>query len=287
MTMTRLMKVFLAAFFLFSLNLLGENAYAQSSDGAFSLAVGPTNVRLKGQTGETRNATVRIWNQGSIKVRVQSELNDIQNILDKDGKLERQFLPPGTTDFSCAKWIILDAPEFDLEPNSFKDVNFTVSLPADQTGSRGAALFFRGVPAENPAADDSDGKPKTSVQLQPRLGVLVFFDVEGTVNRQGELKTLTWEPPAQDKPLIIRYAFENQGNADILLTGNFLIMDSQQALIAKGDLNPIRTFPGDHGVAETAWPGLLEPGKYELIVTFELGPDAAQVIVKTIDLVIE
>lgn len=261
-------------------NLLAE-------EGGFSLAVGPTNIRLKGQGGETQNATVRIWNHGKIKVHVQSELNDIKNIINKDGKLERQFLPPGTSEFSCAKWLIVETPEFDLEPQAFRDINFTLSVPDGIKGTKGAALFFRAVPLDETKQQADEDKPSTSVQLQPRLGVLVFFDVEGSLNRIGELKDLTWEAPTADKPLILRYVFQNTGNADILLTGNFLIMDAKQILAAKGDLSPIRTFPGDKGMAETSWPGLLSPGDYHLIATFELGPDAAQVIVKEIDLVVK
>jgi hypothetical protein len=252
--------------------------------GGFSMAVGPTNIRLAAPPGQTRTATVRVWNHGKEPMRVKSEINDLMNQLDDQGKLQRQFLPPGTTPFSCAQWMTVQEPEFVLPPEGSKEVSIMVSAPADVSGSKGAALFFRSLPTGDDDGSTEADKPRSKVTVQPRIGVLVFFDIEGTVNRQGQLLNLEYVPPTEGKPLLIRYQFENTGNADILVSGNFLIMDSNELMAARGEIDPVRIFPGDKGSSETSWLGLLKSGKYQLIITFELGPDAQQVIVKELSL---
>ena len=252
----------------------------------FGMAVGPTNLRLAGVPGSAHTGTVTVWNNGVKALDVVTELSDVVNTLTKDKHLERDFPPPGVVPYSCAKWVVLEHQAFTVEPHSKRDVGITVSTPADASGGYACVIFFRGLPAFESDAP-SDGKPQTSVVVQPRIGTLLFFETEGTTQRKGELLTLSYEPPKEDRPLLLQYEFKNTGNTDVLLTGHFHIMDDTKALVSKGDLTPIRTFPGDQGIAQTEWTGVLVPGTYQLVITMELGPDAQEVIVREIPLKIE
>ncbi len=258
----------------------------KASPGGFGMAVGPTNIRLAGAPGSAQTGSITVWNNGAKALDVVTELSDVTNVLTEDKHLEREFPPPGVVPYSCAKWVVLEQQELTVEAHSKKSIGITVSTPADASGGYACVVFFRGLPVfENPAEDD--GKPKTSVVVQPRIGTLVFFEAEGTALRKGELLNLSYKPPQEDRPLLLQYEFKNTGNTDILLTGHFHIMDASKALIAKGDLTPIRTFPGDQGIAQTEWAGVLAPGDYQLVITMELGPDAQEVIVREIPLKIE
>lgn len=252
-------------------------------DGAkgFGMAVGPSRIRLQGQSGVPQTATVNLWNNGARPIDVRAALSDVANSADKNGKFERNFLPPGTVPYSCAKWVVLEQTEFTINPGERKDVNLTVSTPREMTGGSACVAFFQGTPRVDPAPQDPT-KPVTQVVVQPRLGVLIFFEDTATVRREGKLTEVTLEPPREDAPLVLRYQFSNTGNADILLSGTFHILDEGKLMAGKGDLQPLRTFPGDQGAAETSWSGSLAPGKYQLVATFELGPDAQEVIVKEI-----
>ncbi len=254
--------------------------------GGFGMAVGPTNIRLAGAPGSAQTGKIMVWNHGASPLDIVTELSDVTNTLTDDNRLERDFPPPGVVPYSCAKWVVLERQEFTVEAHSKQEIGVTVSTPSDASGGYACVVFFRGLPVFDAGADD-DGKPKTSVVVQPRIGTLLFFEAEGTVVRKGELLELSYKPPQEDRPLLVQYEFKNTGNTDILLSGHFHIMDSQKALMTKGDLTPIRTFPGDQGIAQTEWAGVLAPGAYQLVITMELGPDAQEVIVKEIPLTIE
>ena len=73
---------------------------------------------------------------------------------------------------------------------------------------------------------------------------------------------------------------------DLPMDGSFYVLGENNALAAKGRINTLRSFPGDHGKAETVWQGALDPGKYHLVASFELGPDSQEVIVREADLVV-
>lgn len=249
----------------------------------FGISIAPSVIRLTGKPGEAQTATVRVLNNSESQSQVMSEISDVGNRVDEKGKLIRQFLPAGTLPFSCAKWLLLRESEFALKPKEFRDVNFLVSPPADSQGGSACVIFFRGIPVLENETPGGATQPQATVQIQPRLGAMVFYEIEGTIKRTGQLINFTYEAPTANAPLRILYVFKNAGNADILIMGTFYILDSNKTLAAKGDLKPVRTFPGDEGYGETEWVGSLPPGKYQLVATFELGPGAREVIVKEVE----
>ncbi len=280
----------LSAFFLvFSVFFLGmipltlaEPAAPEAPKG-FGISISPSIIRLSGGPGESQSSVIRVWNKSNAAMEFFVDVSDVGNRLNDRGVLERHFLPAGTLPYSCAKWILLKENQFTLPPGEYRDISFLISTPQNAQGGSAAVIFFRGSSAPPQGAQDDKSKPVTSVQIQPRLGVLVFYDIKGTTNRTGTLEEFKVEPPTAEGPLKLRYVFENSGNTDLLVSGNYYILDKNQALVAKENLNSIRTFPGDRGFAETVWQGELSPGDYRLVASFELGPDTAEVIVKQVD----
>ena len=249
----------------------------------FGISISPSVVRLKSGKGQSQSASVKVFNNGGSPAQVLTEVSDVGNTVDAKGKLTRQFFPAGTLPYSCAKWSLLRENEFPLNPGEAKDVHFIVSPPADSSGGFACVVFLRAVPPPPEKTAGSQDQTQATVQIQPRLGAMVFYEIEGTVKRTGKLVDLKYEPPKEGSPLKIFYTFQNTGNTDILLSGTFYVLDSNKALAAKGDLEPVRTFPGDQGYGETQWTGTLPSGTYRLVVSLELGPDTQEVIVKELD----
>ena len=256
-----------------------------SSKKGFGISISPSVIRLTAKPGQSQRATIRVLNNSATSTRVVTEVSDVGNRVE-NGMLVREFPPPGTLPFSCAKWTLLQDSEFLLTHDEYKDVTFLVSPPADRTGGFACVVFFRGIPVVDKPAAGQSTEAQATIQIQPRLGGMIFYEIEGTIKRTGNLLSLAYEPPTAQAPLRILYLFKNTGNADILITGTFYILDENKVLAAKGDLKSVRTFPGDEGSAETEWSGTLSPGKYKLVVTFELGPGAQEVIVKELELTI-
>ena len=250
---------------------------------SFGISISPSVIRMTGKPGQSQNATVRVINNGVGPTQVLTEASDVGNSVDEKGRLVRQFLPAGTLPFSCAKWTLLREGEFILQPKEFKDVSFVLSPPADSTGGSSCVVFFRGIPLVEASQGSDASQSRATIQIQPRLGAMVFYEIEGTVKRTAELLDLKSDPPSATQPLRIRYRFRDNGNTDVLLSGTFYILDAKKTLTAKGDLKSIRMFPGDEGASETEWASTLGPGTYHLVITFELGPDAREVIVKELE----
>ena len=263
----------------------GSAAEKNPAEG-FGVSIGPSIVRLTGKPGESQSAKIKVWNKSPNPMKFTLSTRDVGNQADAEGRLERIFPPPGTLSHSCAKWVLLQDKEFEIAPGGEKEVELIVSSPADASGGKAAVVFFTGVPGVPSSGGSQKEKPDASIQIVPRLGALVFFETEGTVKKTGKITDFSVQPLTESSTLEVRYFFENFGNTDIFVAGTFYILDPNKALVAKDNLDSMRTFPGDKGLGKTRWKGILSPGSYHLVATFELGQDTEEVIVKEADFVI-
>ena len=258
---------------------------ARLAEASTGMAVSPSRFRLVKPAGQTASDKVTISNNSNTPLQIQTDVTDIVIRPGEDGLSVRDEAPPSSTAHSCARWIqVVGGDNIVIPPGGSASVQFVVSPPPDvKEGGYGAYLFFIGRPVR-PAGENP--KEKASVQLVtvPRLGVSVVYEVEGTVQRKGELQRLDVAPPTVSQPMKIRHQFKNTGNAEIWLAGSFHILDEQGLLAGKGTLRTLKTFPGETGLSETVWQEALPPGRYKLMVTFELGPNADQVIVREVPL---
>lgn len=256
---------------------------AQAGTG---MTVSPSRFRLVKPAGQAASDKVLVTNSSTYPMQVTTETTDMVLLPNEDGLSIRDEAPPGTTPYSCARWIQMTEGTKIIPPGESAQMEFVVSPPPEaQSGGYGAYLFFIGRPIMPERAEGD----KAAVQLVtvPRLGVAVVYEVEGTIRRAGELLRLEVTPPSGAQPLKVRHEFKNAGNAEIVLTGNFHVMDPNGLLVGKGTLRTLKTFPQETGLAETTWQEELPPGRYTLMITFELGPDAEQVIVREIPLEIK
>jgi len=263
--------------------LLAADTPPAAAPGGFGVSLGPSQIRLQGVPGETQESSVRIWNQSQNTMRFIVEIADLGNEVAKDGALNRVFVTPGSFAHSCAGWIQLSQSDVEVPAGQHLDIKFLMAVPTDAVGGHAAVIFFRGMPAAQNGDERDPSKPTTSVQIQPRIGVLVFHEAKGTVQRTGKLSDFVVQPPVDGEPLSMTYLFENTGNVDILLEGSFYVLGANNALAAKGRINTLRTFPEDRGSSGTEWEGALDSGEYHLVASFELGPDGQEVIVREAD----
>lgn len=253
---------------------------ASAVEAGTGMTVSPSRFRLQKPAGEAASAKVTVTNTSSTAMEVSAETTDMVTRTGDDGLSIRDEAPPGTTSFSCARWIHLSGSSRVIPPGESAEMEFVVSPPPGaRAGGYGAYLFFVGRPVR---AEEAQDRTKATVQMVtvPRLGVSVVYEVKGTIRRGGELLGLKLTPPSGARPMTIRHEFKNTGNAEVVLAGSFHFLDEKNLLAGKGTLRALKTFPGETGVAETTWAEELSPGLYKVMVTFELGPDAEQVIVR-------
>lgn len=247
-------------------------------------AVSPSNFRLQKPAGEAASAKVKLQNKGTYPVSISTEVTDMATVTGEDGLSIRDEAPIGTTPHSCAKWIrVTQSGETIIPPGDTATVEFVVSPPPEvRSGGYGAYLFFIAKPVYSDRPEKSD-KPEVRLVTVPRLGVSVIYEVAGTLQRSGDLLDLKLTPPTATGPMRIRHAFKNTGNAEVVLTGSFHIMDSEGLLVGKSMLKLLKTFPGETGAMESTWNSTLPKGHYTALFTFELGPDAETAVVKELE----
>jgi len=245
------------------------------------MAVSPSRFRLSRGAGDAASDSVVITNTSQYPLEISTEVADMVTRPGEDGLSIRDEAPPGTTPYSCARWIqVTGGEKRTIPPGDTVSMEFVVSPPPSvKGGGYGAYLFFVGKPIQ-PVPKEIPGKAAVQLVTIPRLGVSVVYEVAGTIQRRGTLLRLEVVPPSGAEPLKVRHQFKNTGNAEIWLTGSFHLLDEQGLLVGKGTLKTLKTFPNETGISETAWQGALSPGRYKLMVTLELGPDADQVIVR-------
>ena len=267
-----------------TLNLLFLAALLSPWSSAWAevgVTVSPSRFRLSNPPGEAVPGTLTFRNSGTYPIQITTEITDMVTRENKQGLWVRDEAPSGSTPHSCARWIqILRGEGQIVAPGASATLEFVVSPPPEvQSGGYGAYLFVLAKPAE-PPKPDTKGQPKVQFVTVPRLGVSVIYEVEGTLQRKGELLDLKFTPPTSTEPLKIRYGFRNTGNAEVVLTGDFHLLDDHELLQGKGSMAVLKTFPGEKAFAETVWDQSLPPGHYTLMLTLELGPEAEEVIVR-------
>ena len=262
------------------LGIVAWLACAAAAEAGTGMTVSPSRFRLQKAAGEAASDKVTVTNTSSTPMEVSTETTDMVTHPGEDGLSIRDEAPPGTTPFSCARWIQLAGGSRVIPPGESAEMEFVVSPPPEaKSGGYGAYLFFVGRPVRT---EEAQSKDKATVQMVtiPRLGVSVVYEVKGTLRRTGELLSLNLTPPTGARPMTIRHEFKNTGNAEVVLAGSFHVLDEKNLLAGKGTLRTLKTFPGETGIAETTWAEDLPPGRYKVMLTFELGPDAEQVIVR-------
>jgi hypothetical protein len=220
-------------------------------------------VELRVKPGEKSSGTVGIQNptEDAAVVRIYAE----DWAYAEGGTGEKVFYVADTLPDSAAKWIRVNVQDMPLPPFSKREVNYTVQVPPEAAGTYRSVLFFETAVGE---AADTEG---ARVLVTARLGSIFKIEIDGTVKRSGAVTALALEPPRGSKPASFQVTFKNDGNTDIEMKGNFMILDAAGAAKGRGELEAIFTQAGTEATRTTTWAGKLAPGVYEVIFTFDLG----------------
>ncbi len=256
------------------LALLASFFFNASRVEAATIRISTPRVELELSPGETYSGEIIAENPGDEEVKAKLYLEDWAYL--PGGTGAKKFTPVASTPLSASKWITFNPTEEGIKPYGRITARYTVTVPQGAKGAYYSVLFFETLLG---TATDEEG---VNVLVAGRIGALFFIQVKGTVDRKGEIKSLELKAPEGNKPLEISTTFQNSGNVDIVLGGNFLIMDGAGKVQGRGDLNKIYTFPDSEETGNTQWVGRLPKGSYQVLLTYDLGKGKNRVEERTL-----
>lgn len=223
-------------------------------------------VRLSIAPGESASGEITVDNPTSEIMSIRLYLEDWYYTKGGDGS--KEFAPANTTSHSCASWIIFSPQEIELAPYGQKKISYTVKVPLEAKGGYYATLFFETIVGKLTGAEAERG---VDINLVFRLAALFYIEAEGTITRTGVFENLALEKDADSGNLAIKMDFRNTGNTDITVGGLFNIMDKKGFVYARGEFNNAYTFKGEMAKLSASLKKPLSPGKYDLILTLDIG----------------
>lgn len=232
---------------------------------AKTLRISAPKVELELAPGETYSGEISVENPDPDETIIHMYVEDW--VYSPGGTGEKKFSPAGTTPLSASKWINFSEPGAPLKPYGKALTHYTVTVPPDAKGAYYTVLFFE--TKLGPA--NTSGEDGVSVQVAGRIGSLFFIRIKGATDRAGDVQKVTVQPPLGNQPMVIETTFQNTGNVDITLGGNFLVMSPEGKVLGRGDLAAIYTFPGVTETRKTEWVGKLPKGTHQLVLTYNLG----------------
>ena len=248
---------------------LGMAMALPASAWAFSFSVEPSRIELSIPAGKRRGKTVTVDNSKSdrpmhLKVYVQ----DVAYLPDGTN----DFLPVGSTAWSCASWLQTTPTELDIPAGQTAEVRVSALVPAEARGGHYAIIFFETTPSYT----------EKGIGVNFRIGALVEITVPQTQVYQAKLVNLTWAPSQH-----IAVGLFNQGNVLVRPKGRLKILDHQGKVVVQQAFNPNRlgVLPGTTRQFDAPVEQALAPGSYRLRA--EIDYETAQLLVGELAISVE
>jgi len=230
----------------------------------------PTRIRLTAAAGKSVSGEIEVSNPTDSPVNMRAYVEDF--ILNDKGS--PAYYPKGTQKYSCSKWVEIYPEVFQMKPKDKVKVRYVVTPPADASGVYYSVIFFE-------SYGEKTQQKGLTVNVVARIGSHITLLIEGTIQRKFSDIVLQIEKKDPKKPLEISYSLDNTGNVDIDLSGDYNILDKQGNFYGRGKYGFSRAMMGKQIKQKAEFLGELPKGKYTLVSTFQIGPDAPkEVIVK-------
>lgn len=280
---------------IFSFGLSIFAAFALTVISAFAVGVKPVRTELAIDPGSSATATIRVINSESVPITVEPEIT-IYTKNDENGFPIAEDLTDDDP-MNIRDWISFDAKSLTLDPNSEKEVSFTVSVPEGaEPGGRYASVLYT-------ATDDEE---VSGIKIQTAVPSLILVKVSGEEIHKSEVTnfSLKGNKLFGDKSPTFAIDFQNSGNVHEKPRGSITLTDadgttltqiagyrdpsSGEALIAdKIPLNLIggNVLPGSSRIFTGEWNQNISSGKFT--AQLELNYGGAPTISTTTDFEIE
>ncbi|HTZ11237.1 MAG TPA: hypothetical protein VMD04_02510 [Candidatus Margulisiibacteriota bacterium] len=248
-------------FFVFIISCFYNLSPLEAGD---AVQIEPPKVRIIASPGESQAGQIKALNNSPYPRKVKVYASDWKYLQAQDGS--KDFLPPSTLESSAVKWITFYPAEFTIPPYGKTSVSYTVRLPQDARGGHYAVLFFENYLSDQTKVSQEEG---VSVNLAVRTASLFYVEAKGYSERKAVINNLKFKK--ENDKFYLNAVFTNSGDLDITAKSDFYIIDDKGMIYARGDFNDIYTLPQDVAVLEGYWKEKIPAGKYDLVMTIDIG----------------
>lgn len=169
------------------------------AEGTIGVSITPLKYELNADAGTVLHETVTAINPNDFTLKVVPEFQDFK-VLENAGI---QWIPSDVENpYRMTDWITISSDPISIKPKDQVDIPFTITVPKNASvGGHYAAIFFRAV------VDSTQG----TIGSIPRVGALVIFNVNGVVNKGGELQSFSAPKFVNNGPVKMELTLKNTG----------------------------------------------------------------------------
>ena len=190
---------------------------------AFSFSLEPARIELSVPVGKRRGKVVLVNNtRAEQSLHVKIYVQDVVYLPDGTN----DYVPPGSTEWSCASWLSITPTELDVSAGKSAEVRVSAVAPEGAQGGHYAIVFFE----TSPTYTEQQG-----VGVNFRLGALTEVVVPKTEQHQATLAKMSLTKPRE-----VGVDIFNEGNVLVRPKGKVKIFDQHGKRVGQVDFNPQR-----------------------------------------------
>lgn len=229
-------------------------AQPEEPSRASGLSLSPAVVMLEGKMGQGHRETLRLTNNTAAPMSFELVAQDV--LADGD---ERVFLPAGDRQDSIAATAVFLPATVTIPPGETGTVEMTLTVP-EITAVRAVAAIFRGL---------TQVREDAHVTMTASLGTLVTFTLSTDLRLDAAEPTVM--PQSGSASLRIEKQVSNSGTEPVIASGAVAVLDANGRLIGRLPIAPHRLLPNERLSVLTEYPGWIEVGDYQAIVSLAYG----------------
>ena len=224
-----------------------------------SFAIMPMEKQLQMPQDDNRiTDEIEVFNGGDAPLHISSSVVDWK--LTPDG--DYQYAPAGTEKSSCAEWIQLNPPEFNVAPKKSVRVRYSIAPTETLTDERRAMIFFesRPVPVK--------GQKVMGLLVATRMGCKIFVWPHAPLAKSAAFSDIELQNGPRPR---VRVSVQNGGAATFRAGGTLQVVDEAGTVVAQGALTSAQVVPDAQRNLWFDLPNALRAGNYVVKAVIDYG----------------
>ena len=255
-------------------------------NSALGFRIMPASLYLQVKRGESQNQVLNVINDTGNPINCRVYVSGFEVL--RDGK---QLFEEATEKYSARNWIKSKESEFEVAPNSTKEVEIEIAVPRNTKSGEYFATIMAG--SRVPARAKTPQGTQISFGVNFRIGCITIITVPGqAIRKKAEISEFKVEMPSSEdegQDIQVMVTLENRSKVHLDVEGEVQIRDPKGRVFDKFSLQG--TGKNTRGQAFVFPEGRrdfsgniqrpLPPGEYEAEVSFKYGYRFQKIRAKT------